>query len=67
MSKPFGEDLWRNVEAIRIDPDGTFRAPVEVGRGVVAGVGALAGAPAGRDPARRPGPLARLRARLRRR
>lgn len=47
MSKPFGEDLWRNAKAFRIDSDGTLRAPVRADGvdGVVVGVDAVEALP----------------------
>ncbi|MEI5673299.1 MULTISPECIES: hypothetical protein [unclassified Nocardioides] len=64
MSKPFGEDLWRNVQAVRLDGDGTFHAPVRANGtdGIVVGTEAIAAAdarPADPAPAR-PGLLRRL-------
>ncbi|MFC5175656.1 hypothetical protein [Nocardioides taihuensis] len=64
MEKPFGQDLWRNLQAVHVDRDGTFRAPVRItgDDGIVVGVDAVEHVDA-RHPAptdRRPGLLSRL-------
>jgi hypothetical protein len=64
MEKPFGQDLWRNVQAVHVDRDGTFHAPARITEegGLVAGVDTAAQADAaGAGPAQeRPGFIARL-------
>jgi hypothetical protein len=67
MSKSFGEDLWRNLQGVRIDRDGTFRAPVRANPhdGVVVGHDAIERSEPDQGPSeRRPGPLARLWSRI---
>jgi hypothetical protein len=61
VSKPFGEDLWRNAQAFRIDSDGTFHAPVRADGvdGVVVGVDAVAALPS-QPRTKRPGIFRRL-------
>ena len=69
MEKPFGQDLWRHVEAVHVDRDGTFRAPARITEedGLVVGADAVAQVDAHREhaaaavpAARRPGLLSRL-------
>jgi hypothetical protein len=69
-SKGFGSDLWKNVRAVRIDKDGTFRVPVRAnGRdGIAIGVDAVEQAGVSPEsPAAPAGLWRRLRDRLRRR
>jgi hypothetical protein len=63
MSKPFGNPLWDQMKKVRIDRDGTFRAPVKAdGKdGIVIGDPPLGVPP---KEARR-GLIGRLLARLR--
>jgi hypothetical protein len=63
----FGEDLWRNAQAVRIDRDGTFHAPVraDATEGIVVGVDAVANVPPKPPTKRRPGILRRLMRRFR--
>ena len=65
MEKPFGQDLWRNMQSVRVDRDGTFRAPARITEdgGLEVGVGAVEQPDAARQaapPGRRRGLLARL-------
>jgi hypothetical protein len=61
VSKPFGEDLWRNVKSVRIDKDGTFHAPVRADGvdGIVVGVDAVEDLPP-RPRTKRRGVLRRI-------
>lgn len=60
----FGSDLWKQMQKVRIDKDGTFRAPVTADgkEGIVIGDPPLD--PLGRHP-QKPGLLARIRAKIR--
>jgi hypothetical protein len=66
MTQPFGEDLWKNVQAVRLSADGGIEAPVRVDgdQGIRIGVDAIAtqhdAVPASGKT------LGRLRARVRR-
>ena len=65
MDKPFGQDLWRNVQSVRVDRDGTFHAPARItdDGGLVVGADAVDQADAAPQSApaeRRPGLLARF-------
>ena len=69
MAKGFGEDIYRQVRKVRIDRDGTFRAPVKAdGKdGIVFGDPPIMNFR--RDLAetpKRPGLITRIRAALRR-
>jgi hypothetical protein len=58
MGKGFGEDLWKNVRAVRLVRDGGIEAPVRADgdRGIVVGIDAVAAGDAGCDVANaRPG------------
>ena len=73
MAKGFGEDLYRQMQKVRIDKDGTFRAPIKANGtdGIVFGDPPLADArpdpaePGASAPVKAPGLLNRIRAALR--
>ncbi|MEZ5094989.1 MAG: hypothetical protein R2731_01950 [Nocardioides sp.] len=71
--KGFGSNLWQNVQAIRIKPDGSLTGPVRATAkdGIVGGVDAVAkadaahaAAAAGEAPPARRGLLGRVLGRL---
>ena len=70
MGKGFGEDLWKNVRAVRLVRDGGIEAPVRADgdRGIVVGIDAVARGEADSDAtSRTPGPAMRWLHRLLRR
>ncbi|KQW49230.1 hypothetical protein ASC77_11110 [Nocardioides sp. Root1257] len=66
MSKPFGEDLWKNAQAVRFAKDGGLEVPVRADgdHGIRIGLDAVAARPQD-QPA--PRPRRRLRDLVRRR
>lgn len=64
MDKPFGQDLWRNVQSVRVDRDGTFHAPARITEEDAPVVGTDAVEPGAAQqaapPERRPGRFTRL-------
>jgi hypothetical protein len=69
VAKGFGEDLWRNAQAVRLDHTGALHAPVRADgrRGIVVGIDRVAAAEAAAAPSPSRGGFAAFLRRLVRR